>query len=426
MAFRLASALLLALTLVRGAEAQSGSPGVAKRGDTTVVRVLSPGPWGPQRAAGLVATIIGTPDGEPFGMITALAALPDGGVVIFDVKGPDGPVAWVIDAGGRFERQLGRAGGGPGEYRFCYDCLVTNLDGSIGLLDKENQRITTYERRGSVRSTTPLPTGVGNGAPPQFLPGPPGTYYARLETTPYPTKPITDPEEYARFGYVRVAERGGILDTLRPPRSWSTTPARSLLEPRTIWRPLPDGRVVVGSTERLRLLVHGTEGSAHRPLLIEGPSKRIAFGKEERTKLRAIWSYANTNLRKPPSGQTPLPADLPQLKPFFRGFETDHAGRLLVQLHSVALRAPAGLIPEQVPIMSEHGRPMPARPVLDYVEPPLFAVFEGDGTYLGEVLFPVNVVKLSFTGSVAWVILKDADGQDILARYSLPVVGKTR
>ena len=421
---KLLSLALLASTFVRPAEAQTGSPNRTKRGDTTVVSSPSTGLWGQRRVATQVAKILGTPDGEPFGMITALAALPDGGVVIFDAKGVNGPVVWVLDATGRFERQLGREGSGPGEYKFCYDCLVTNSDGSIGFMDNDNRRIMTYERRGIVRSTTPLPTGVGFGHYPQFLPGPPGSYYARLETTPYPTKPITDPEDYARFGYVRITERGELLDTLRPPKSWSATPAHSLLEPRTLWRPLRDGRIVVGSSDRLRLLVHSGRGSTVGPVVVEVPMKRIPFAKAERSAFRAIATYANTYQRKPPSRQTPLPVEPPELKPVFRGIETDHAGRLLLQLHSVALKAPAGLIPEQPMMMSEDGRSMPARPILDYIEPPLFAAFEREGTYLGEVVFPVNVVKFSFSPNVAWVIMKDPDGQDVLARYSLPVVGR--
>lgn len=410
---------LVATALVPALYAQGATTRRSVRGDTTVMSAPAVGPWGPRRAAVEVARIVGTPDGEPFGMLAALAALPDGGVVIFDAKGANGAVVLVLDADGRIERRIGREGSGPGEYRHCNDCLASNADGSIGLLDNQNRRITTYDRSGTVRSTTPLPTGVGFGLPPQFLAAPAGSYYARLETTPRPATPITDPQEYDRFGYVRIAEGGGVLDTIRPPASWVARPARSLLEPRTLWRPLPDGRVAVGGTDRLRVLLRGSAGARNGLVLIEGSARRIAFGTEERKAYQAIAKYANAYRRVPPSRQTPLPAEPPELKPVFRDFDADHAGRLFVQLHSRAVRAPAAMIPQAAVVMSEGGGQLPPAPILDYLEPPLFAVFERDGKFLGEVEFPVNASRVSFSGDFAWVILKEDDG-DVLVRFALP------
>jgi len=393
------------------------------RGDTTVVTIPAANLWGPQRAAVEVARVGGTRDGEPFGMITAIAALPDGGVVVFDAKGENGAVAWVFDANGQNERRIGRQGAGPGEYRFCSDCLVSNADGSIGFLDQDNRRITTYDGRGRVRNTALLSDRIGYGLAPQFLPGPAGSYYARLEITPRSRTPITDPQEFDRFGFVQISEQGEILDTLRPPRSLVAVPARSLFEPRTLWYPLRDGRVAVGASDRLHLLLQGSRKSPGSPLLIAGATKRIPFSREERNALRAIWAYSNKYRRGPNSGQASLPTDPPALKAVFRDFGTDHEGRIFLLLHSSAVRAPASMF-EEAPVMMHGGGQMPPAPRLEYLEPPLFAAFGQDGTFLGTVLFPVNAIKVSFTAGFAWALLKDSDGQDVVVKYTLPGMGR--
>ncbi|HET9064988.1 MAG TPA: 6-bladed beta-propeller [Gemmatimonadales bacterium] len=414
---------LFLFSLVPTVAAQTPRPDRSMRGDTTVVTIPAGRLWGPQRAAVEVVRVGGTRDGEPFGMITAVAALPDGGVVIFDAKGVNGAVAWVFDANGQHERRIGRQGAGPGEYRFCSDCLVSNADGSIGFLDHDNRRIMTYDGRGVLRNTAVLSDRIGYGLPPQFLPGPAGSYYARLETTPRPRTPITDPQEYDRFGFVQISEQGTILDTLRPPRSLVAVPARSLLEPRTLWYPLRDGRVAVGASDQLHILLDGPRKSPRSPLLIEGTTRRIPYSSEERAVFRAIWAYSNKYRRGPNSGQSPLPTEPPALKPVFRDFGTDHEGKIFLQLHSTAVRAPASML-EMAPVMREGGGQMPPAPRLEYLEPPLFAAFGPDGTYFGAVLFPVNAVKVSFTAGFAWGLLKDADGQDVLVKYALPDMGR--
>jgi hypothetical protein len=415
------SVVLCVLLPLMSLDAQSGGARRVMRGDTTVVSVPVTGRWGAERAATEVALVVGARDGEPFGRVTALATLPDGGVVVFDAMGPNGAVAWVLDANGRLERQLGRDGSGPGEYRACFDCLASNVDGSIGFLDNANRRITTYERRGTVRSTTALPADVGFGAPPQFLPGPAGSYYARVAISPRSRTPITDAQEYERYGYVHITERGKVLDTLPAPKSWFASPARWLFEPRTIWRPMRDGRVAVGGTDRLRIMLNSQQ-TVTRPFMIEGTSSRIPFSQEERGMWRAVAGHANKYHRAPPSLQAPLPGDVPQLKPVFKDIETDHVGRLYLRLHAPAVRAPAEMLPEAVAIVGHAGR-IPPAPQLDYLEPPVFAVFESDGIYLGQLRFPVNATSISFGDGVAWALRKDTDGQDVLVKYYLPNAG---
>jgi hypothetical protein len=407
-------------TVVPAATAQRGVSRRSDRGDTVVVTSTAIGLWGPRRAAVEVQRITAAHDGEPFGMITAMTALPDGGVAIFDGKGASGPVLWVLDAKGRFERRIGREGSGPGEYRSCNDCLVSNVDGSIGLLDNRNRRITTYLRNGTVRSTAPAPEGAGFGGVPRFLPGPPGSYFARLELTPSPATPITDPQQDERYGFILIAENGKVLDTVPPPKSWLRKPAQSLLEPRMLWHPLRDGRVAVGATDQMRILIHDRKGPRTNPVFLEGITARIPFGTDERKMLRAHAAYANAHLRKPPSRQAQLPAEPPTLKPLFRGFETDHTGRLFLRLHSAGVTPPPGLLPPEPVFMGEDGRPIPTRPSVTHMEPPLFAAFERDGRFLGETHFPVSAVKVSFVGNTAWVILKDPDGEDVLVKYTIP------
>ena len=58
--------------------------------------------------------------------------------------------------------------------------------------------------------------------------------------------------------------------------------------------------------------------------------------------------------------------------------------------------------------------------MVTYDEPRAFAVFELDGTYLGEVRFPVGVYP-AITGNTAWGIVPGQDDEPILVKFRIPL-----
>lgn len=101
---------------------------------------------------------------------------------------------------------------------------------------------------------------------------------------------------------------------------------------------------------------------------------------------------------------------VPTTKPAYRGFRIGLDGQIWVQRYTTAVKKPA-----------EDARPPDAdhRPAQTWREPPLYDVFEPDGTYLGEVRFPEGVSLLAHRGSEVWGLGSGDAGEVHVIRYRL-------
>ena len=131
---------------------------------------------------------------------------------------------------------------------------------------------------------------------------------------------------------------------------------------------------------------------------------------EERTEWAAFLDWQAQALKNSSfRSSRPIPAT----KPLLNLLICDLDGRVWMLRHTRAVR----------------GRPVPfvavssgqvRSPMHEYFEPPVFAVFGVNGTYLGEVRFPVGAKYISFAGDVAWGVTTDDDGQEFLTRWRVP------
>jgi len=409
---RLVCALALML-LPTSMIAQAGRVEHLKRGDTTIVRTTGNGLWGAPHDAGEVKRIGGESDATTFGFIIALEALPSGGVVFFDGRALEGQAMRVLGPDGRLMKTLGRNGGGPGEHGGCgLDCLAVAGDGTISMLDHDNGRVDNYRMDGTALGSFSMHAGFGRG--PQILAGPGNTLYLRIWASIRPNRPQTDPEDMARLGYQHIGPTGRIIDTIPAPTSWLRTLPQSMLEPTTQWLMLPDGRLAVGGTDRLAVLLRPAKGVGPL-LLMEAPTQRASYLAAERQEMRALFAWAN-NLR---DGGHPLPNDPPPLKPAYSALGIDHDGRIWLQRRVTAIKNPNKPPEKDEEAMTESGAPMPKQPPITFTEPPTFAGFKLDGTYLGEVRFPLNATHITFTGDFAWAVVTDKEGMESIVKYRI-------
>ena len=145
-----------------------------------------------------------------------------------------------------------------------------------------------------------------------------------------------------------------------------------------------------------------------RMLLAEHLSKPVPLLAEE----RAEWvAYLDWNQKMP--GSAGARPSLPATKPQLILFTSDLDGRVWLLRHTRAVRG------RPVPFMAVPPG-SPQSPLREYFEPPVYTVFRVDGTYLGEVRFPVGAMLMSFAGDIAWGVTTDDDGQQFLTRWRVP------
>ncbi len=109
--------LLIAPLWPAPATAQTGRVERLKHGDTTIVRTTGNGLWGAPHDAVEIKRIGGETKATTFGSAFMTTALPNGGVLVFDAKALDGPALRMFDRDGKFVRNVGRSGNGPGEFQ---------------------------------------------------------------------------------------------------------------------------------------------------------------------------------------------------------------------------------------------------------------------------------------------------------------------
>ncbi len=141
----------------------------------------------------------------------------------------------TLDTTGRVIARFGRAGGGPGEFDPRGLASVIVADGAVWVPDVASQRLTRFTADGTVLETLPLPLAEGHAV--DWTPHPAGGRVHRLR----------DPA-----GDLLIRSGAAGTDTLhRFPTS--VDPPNTMLAATPLWTVLPDGAIVVGSTDRFDL-----------------------------------------------------------------------------------------------------------------------------------------------------------------------------
>jgi hypothetical protein len=159
---------------------------------------------------------------------------------------------------GRFVREWGRIGSGPGEYKSASG-IVQIADGRVAIRDGANGRINLYSEDGRPDSSVPL-TGISgypdNGTNGLLTDGT-GTlwvsFYGRRLT-----RAETDVGYLRPISYVRMLPTGRVLDTIEAPYPKLTRPpfVKIDLEGGYRFNPVPDGPSVGWAVHRDGYLIN--------------------------------------------------------------------------------------------------------------------------------------------------------------------------
>jgi hypothetical protein len=337
-----------------------------------------------------------------FGNVDAVAVGRDGTIWVADRV----PIIRIYDAQGRFVRNVGRKGAGPGEYE-AIGGMRALPDGRVALWDNRNQRITVFTPTGDLAATHLVASGLFSDD--VFQVDRDGIFYVRS------TVGRLVPGVPWDFGWIRVSPSGKVLDTIPVPKGPDRPPAFSIGADRSFPTDL------VTTMGSLGYLITGLNDTyafdQHRrgaPILrIERPFTPIALGREERAEWEAEARRFEEAVARPqvrPGIVTPPPRKIsytiPQTKPAFSELQTDSRGRIWVKRYVAAQRRPA---PQR----------SGSRPPRLWREPPTYDVFEPGGRFLGTVTLPWRATFLDAIDRHVWATVLGESDEQYVVRFRI-------
>jgi hypothetical protein len=247
--------------------------------------------------AGEPAVRIGLVDGAPeylFELVSDVQPLPGGEVVVVD--NPGGRVA-LFDGEGRWLRDIGRRGDGPGEYRTPLHVWLAGDE--LLLWDMVPRRLSRYTLAGDFVDSetlawkrTPAPLHVLGGSwvderewGQYTEPGPAAGALVRVSPDGAVMDTLVGPYPVPRIGWEMVDEATNRFAMVNPP-TFSAYPVWAVDDQRHVWSPGGQGRVEVrdpsGRLTRVILLDRGDRPvtGADRQAHVAGMQARFGFPDE--------------------------------------------------------------------------------------------------------------------------------------------------
>lgn len=322
----------------------------------------------------------------------------------------------VYTRDGRFLRNIGRPGQGPGEDDQP-SAVAVLPDGRIIVRSYQpGQRTNVYSPDGTYLETWYGDPAFGTDAPPTV------TYEGEYFTQ---ARGVTPAEREERTQGMARAGPDGLEGSLhRFPTIQRPDPAPRMRAGRTRFRVpfwpgtrsamAPSGAMVIGTTNQYRIVVGRPDGST---LIIERPVDAVAVSPEEREwQRRRLIASAR---RSDPSFNWDG-SEIPGTRPVFSGIVADRSGRIWVWRPSRLTR---------VPDCTEDPLDEDFEAIVSCFEIESVAdVFdEATGKLLGEVEFPLGVDPWpSFIrDDELYAVIEDDTGTIMVKRYRLVLPGQT-
>ena len=408
----------LALALVwspGGLVAQAG------RSADTVVQ-MAQRPLHPGVATLVEELSIGVADGAEEYMIGDIADIAigrDGSIYAFDRQVP---AIRHYDAQGKFIRNIGRRGEGPGEFR-SVSGIAMSRDGRLLLWDTGNWRVNVYSATGDVLPQLTTPSGTSGSSM---------ATYSRALIVDTAGRIVTRKMIFSRdfmnrpTVWVRFAPNGNLIDTAYAPASAkvegevSATSGRASMSDRVPFTPRrlvamsPLGYFVAGYPDRYAFEIHHPRGAI---VSVRRDVKPEPVTRSERSEAR---KRIEDRMREMNPAWTWNGPDIPDTKPLYEDIQVALDGRIwLAIVPEVSTRvgsissggggggAPGASRPRP------DGRPAPPP------RPALYDVFEPDGQYLGHVQVPAKVSSVARRGDQVWAIAYDDEDVPRIKRYRI-------
>jgi hypothetical protein len=390
--------MVVAVSLAIAGVAQAQNVSRTKRGDTAVVVTQGNGRWGAPHDAIEILRVPGDTKETTFGAAYYIEATPDGGVLVHDSKGEEGEILRRFDANGKFMHNLGRSGRGPGEYHGVVS-FTARPDGSV-IVRNDMFSVSIFGRDGKLVNSFAL--NFGNGSTNDLVAATDGSIYLRA-----PFTPASGPSSPGLRPMLHYDKSGKLLDSVVVTARWLPLDAPGY----EWWRMQRDGRIVFGRSDKLGFLMLDRNG--RNRLIGEVAAAPVAYLPDERRELQAARDLFRDKCGRTLPGQPSERVIVPETKLPARNVTVDVDGRIWILKSTTAEKIP----PKVISSCSSRDRGI-FKQEATYEEPPVYAGFLPDGTYLGEVRFPLRA-RVTFVGNTAWALVPDADDVQTLVKYRL-------
>jgi hypothetical protein len=330
-----------------------------------------------------------------FGRVTSMTVASNGTMYVVDGQIP---IIRAFDRAGVFVGDVGGRGQGPGEYQTVLATAMLPGD-ELAVWDDLSGRLSFYSADGEyLRSFSPaIESHMVRTPAERPLLGTDTDGHLYLLADEVQDVTVSNVELILH----KYSPAGDELATVTVPsaemqgRPFILGPEGNLMPFSVMnvyaWSPL--GYLVVGRNNSYSIELRRPDGTVQ--LSRDLPQLRV--GSEERSEWSAFRDRLIRHNRELGGGVDPSP--VPGTKPFFRDLLPAEDGRIWVHRY-VAAEKRAGTAPH----------PDPERPVLTWREPNLYDVFEPDGTFLGETVFPNGFRPLVIRGDRVWGIHTDDGG----------------
>jgi hypothetical protein len=343
------------------------------------------------------------PDENVFGSVAELVVDARGRFYVYDVQ--DAQIR-LYDERGRFVRNIGRKGGGPGEYQYVLGMAIIN-DTVLAIRDMNAARITYFFPDGKVRGsfTEPRASTGGNRS---FAVDVRGTVSLRVPLQAARGQSLSETEAGRRERFLMLRATGTVVDSVVTPPSPPSPAAFYLLTadggnhnfiPQPFSVALRSGGFVFGNGSASRFVVRASDNQVRS---VEWASTPVPVSREE----RANWEEYAAFFAQQQKGQVSY--NIPSTKPVYRDIASDNDSRIWVSLYATAQKI---TLPSRAA-----NNPSPR---LYWQQLATYDVFSDGGRYLGRVVLPMRSRMMAAQGNRIWVRVKGADDEDIIRVYTM-------
>lgn len=358
-----------------------------------IVRNPSEAVWSADEAWGFEEVVtIGTAAGDAdyqFGQISGLDATSDGRILVLDNQAQH---VKVFSPDGLYERTIGKAGSGPGEFGPGAAMLMVGAGDTVIVPDAGNQRVNILLLDRGEHTSFPL--RFEEGIPMRWQVSEAGTLVAQRRALNLPNQEVSDVD-----AIVRQAYDGTIVDTLATPARGETftlsggLPEFHFFAPEPAWTLLDDGSFCFGVNSDFRITVSDMDGTVRRVITL--PRDPGLVTEEDQQIITELVMRLMEEQGVPPQAMSAIEQNISYEERFPAFLQLSDGPRNSLWAQQVGV--PSDMTADE----RENWNP-----VLDQGSDE-WDVFDAEGRFLGTTTMPDRFTPFSFRGDLLYGVWRD-------------------